>query len=275
MDLFAGLEPPSNEKAKLPIVKAASKKKQSTGNPTVFLDIAIGGDPAGRLEILLQKDVVPKTCENFRALCTGEVKKGTQKLHYKGSNIHRVIPGFMCQGGDITHGNGKGGESIYGKSFQDENFKLRHTGRGVMSMANRGRHTNSSQFFICTEKTPWLDGKHVVFGRVEKGWDCLDKMEAVGHKSGNTSKTVTITNCGVVGVDDEAVRKSKKQKVAPTSSAGSQAEASSSRPTDSAHNVDTGGGGAAVPLKDDVDIFGEGVGSNYVCEPNEEAAGSR
>ncbi|GAA0618835.1 peptidylprolyl isomerase [Sporichthya brevicatena] len=159
----------------------------------VFLDIAIGGQSAGRLVFELHSDVVPKTAENFRALCTGEHGFG-----FKGSKFHRIIPGFMCQGGDFTRGDGRGGKSIYGEKFADENFTLKHTGRGILSMANAGPNTNGSQFFICTEQTPWLDGKHVVFGKLVSGEETLDAMEAQGSQSGATKAPVEIVDCGEV-----------------------------------------------------------------------------
>ncbi len=160
-------------------------------NPRCFFDITADGAPVGRLEFELHADVVPKTAENFRALCTHEKGYG-----YKGSTFHRVIPGFMCQGGDFTNHNGTGGKSIYGDRFEDENFELKHTSDGLLSMANAGPGTNGSQFFITTAVTPWLDGKHVVFGRVAEGMDVLKKVEALGSRSGATSKRLVIEDCG-------------------------------------------------------------------------------
>ncbi|CAL5341256.1 unnamed protein product [Camellia sinensis] len=169
-------------------------------NPIVFFEMAIGGNGVGRIVMELYADTTPRTAENFRALCTGEkgVGKSGKPLHFKGSCFHRVIPGFMCQGGDFTAGNGTGGESIYGAKFADENFIRKHTGPGVLSMANAGPGTNGSQFFICTAKTEWLDGKHVVFGRIVEGMDVVKAIEKVGSSSGRTSKTVTIADCGQI-----------------------------------------------------------------------------
>jgi len=167
-------------------------------NPKVFFDLTVGGESAGRITMELRADVVPKTAENFRALCTGEkgVGRSGKPLHFKGSAFHRVITDFMCQGGDFTAGNGTGGESIYGAKFADENFTLKHTGPGILSMANAGPNTNGSQFFLCTVKTAWLDGKHCVFGSVVEGMDVVKKVESVGSQSGKTSRPVVIAECG-------------------------------------------------------------------------------
>ena len=161
--------------------------------PRVFFDVSIGSQPAGRVVFELFNDVVPKTAENFRALCTGELDK---KLCYKGNVFHRIIPGFMIQGGDITKGNGTGGKSIYGEKFKDENFNVKHQKVGLLSMANSGPNTNGSQFFITTALTPWLDGAHCVFGEVVEGLDVVKLMEKQGTKNGDPKSKVKIEDCG-------------------------------------------------------------------------------
>ncbi|MFD7904499.1 peptidylprolyl isomerase [Kitasatospora sp. NPDC059722] len=159
----------------------------------VFFDITINDEPAGRIVFKLYDDVVPVTARNFRELATGQNGFG-----YEGSGFHRVIPDFMLQGGDFTNHNGTGGRSIYGEKFADENFEIKHTKAGQLSMANAGRNTNGSQFFITTIATNWLDGKHVVFGEVVEGMDIVKLIESKGSQSGRTSAKVTIAKSGIV-----------------------------------------------------------------------------
>ncbi|KAH8052219.1 peptidyl-prolyl cis-trans isomerase [Aureococcus anophagefferens] len=170
-------------------------------HPVVFFDMAISGDPVGRIEMTLRDDVCPETCENFRCLCTGErgdLVRGSSRQHlwYKGCRFHRVIPDFMAQGGDITRNNGSGGHSIYGKKFADENFELKFDKAGALAMANGGKNTNSSQFFIALQPCEWLDGKHTVFGLVSAGMDVVRMIEDCGTAQGRTRGIVTIAQCG-------------------------------------------------------------------------------
>jgi len=193
------------------------------GRPLVYLDIAISGAPVGRVVCELYTDAVPRTAENFRSLCTGlrgEGRRG-KPLHYRGCRFHRIIPNFMVQGGDITHGDGTGGESIYGQTFPDENLQLKHTVPGILSMANSGKDTNNSQFFICTKACPHLDGKHVVFGRVVEGMNVVELMEARGRESGVPTAPVVVDDCGELrnrGADNSAGaasgRQAKRQRLA-------------------------------------------------------------
>jgi len=168
------------------------------GNPKVYFDMTADGEALGRIVMQLRMDVVPKTAENFRQLCLKPEGEGYLKCPF-----HRVIPDFMCQGGDFTNQDGTGGKSIYGEKFADENFDLKHTGPGILSMANAGPGTNGSQFFLCTAKTQWLDGKHCVFGKVWKGMSVVKAIEACGSSSGTTSKKILVDACGEIDPSDQ------------------------------------------------------------------------
>lgn len=173
-------------------------------NPHVFFDIRHGDEKIGKVVMQLYADITPKTAENFRALCTGEKGEGTsgKPLHYKGCGFHRVIKNFMIQGGDFTNGDGTGGESIYGEKFPDENFVIKHTKGGQLSMANAGPGTNGSQFFVTSKDTPHLDGKHVVFGHVVEGMDIIRQVEDVScGPSDKPDVEVVIEDCGVMPAD--------------------------------------------------------------------------
>jgi len=177
---------------------SADSATQAKVTTKVFFDISIDDKDAGRIVFGLFGDDVPRTAENFRCLCTGEKgeSKSGKPLHFKESIFHRVIPKFMLQGGDFTKGNGMGGESIYGEKFKDENFKYGHDVPGLLSMANAGPNTNGSQFFITTVPTEYLDGKHVVFGKVVDGMDLVSKIESLGSRGGATKGVIRIRDCG-------------------------------------------------------------------------------
>lgn len=168
----------------------------ASANPRCFINVSIGNVAKGKVVFELRADAAPKTAENFRVLCTGEKGYG-----FKGSIFHRIIPQFMCQGGDFTNHDGTGGRSIYGRTFDDEDFSVAHDRPGLLSMANAGPNTNGSQFFITTVPTPWLDGKHVVFGHIVEGYDVIKEMEAVGSNTGKPTAKVTITECGEIEQD--------------------------------------------------------------------------
>uniref|UniRef100_A0A8C9W2U7 Peptidyl-prolyl cis-trans isomerase D n=1 Tax=Scleropages formosus TaxID=113540 RepID=A0A8C9W2U7_SCLFO len=181
-------------------------KPSNPDNPRVFLDIDVGGERVGRVVLELFADVVPKTAENFRALCTGEKGDGPatgKPLHFKGCPFHRIIKKFMIQGGDFSNQNGTGGESIYGEKFEDENFHYKHDREGLLSMANSGPNTNGSQFFITTVPTSHLDGKHVVFGQVLKGMGVVKILEAVETKEDTPVEPCIIADCGELRQGDD------------------------------------------------------------------------
>jgi len=188
-------------------------------DPRVYFDISIGDKAAGRITIQLFKSVVPITAENFRQLCTGEHGNSNisgKKLTFKGSMFHRVISGFMMQGGDFTNFNGTGGESIYGAKFKDENFKLKHTERGMLSMANAGPNTNGSQFFITFKPTPHLNGKHVVFGKVVDGYKICEQIERIQTNAQDKPLVkVVISDCGEVAKKKESEGEERKKEDSP------------------------------------------------------------
>lgn len=173
-------------------------RPQNPNNPVVFFDVSIGGVPAGRIKMELFADICPKTAENFRQMCTGEFRRNLQPTGYKDCTFHRIIKGFMIQGGDFLKGDGTGCISIYGSRFNDENFIAKHTGPGLLSMANSGPNTNGCQFFITVGTADWLDNKHVVFGRVlGDGMLTVRKLEAVATGPNNRPKLpCVVAQCG-------------------------------------------------------------------------------
>lgn len=187
----------------------------STKRPRVFFDVSIDNQKAGRMVFELYSDIVPKTAENFRRLCVGDAgqaKTANVPLSYKNSIFHRIIPDFMAQGGDFTRHNGTGGESIYGRDFPDENFKVSHSKAGLLSMANRGPNTNGSQFFITFTETTFLDGRHVVFGEVVEGFNVLKQLEAIGTRTerGIPKKKAVIVDCGEIKDEENKEAETKK-----------------------------------------------------------------
>eukprot|EP00930_Biecheleria_cincta_P044764 TRINITY_DN30828_c0_g1_i1.p1 TRINITY_DN30828_c0_g1~~TRINITY_DN30828_c0_g1_i1.p1 ORF type:complete len:509 (-),score=111.19 TRINITY_DN30828_c0_g1_i1:94-1593(-) len=180
-------------------------------NPQVFLEICVDGQSVGRIVIELFADTAPQTAENFRCLCTGERGRGLsgKRLNYLGSIFHKIIPGFLCVGGDFTMGDGTGGESIYGSDFKDENFEVKHSERGVISMANSGTDSNGSQFVICFRACPELDDKNVAFGKIVSGLDVLEQLEALGSEDGAPKRRATILDCGEEAQPGRAVKRPK------------------------------------------------------------------
>ena len=179
----------------------ANKISSETITHKVVFEISVEGEVKGEITIGLFGNTVPKTTNNFRALCTGENGVGTsgKKLHFVGSGFHRIIPSFMIQGGDFTNHDGTGGESIYGRRFDDENFKIDHD-VGALSMANAGPNSNGSQFFITTAPTPWLNGRHTVFGKIVDNMELVKQIESYGSSSGTPAKKVKVSNCFEVAV---------------------------------------------------------------------------
>ncbi|XP_020372537.2 peptidyl-prolyl cis-trans isomerase G [Rhincodon typus] len=213
-----------------------------TQRPRCFFDITVNNLLVGRVVFELFSDVCPKTCENFRCLCTGEkgVGKSTQKpLHYKGCLFHRVVKDFMIQGGDFSEGNGRGGESIYGGFFEDESFAVKHNKEFLLSMANRGKDTNGSQFFITTKPAPHLDSVHVVFGQVISGQELIRDVE--NQKTDANSKPyaeVRILNCGELIPKSKAKKEEKKRKKSSSSSSESESSSDSSSSSESESETD-------------------------------------
>lgn len=195
----------------------------SAENPRVYFDIKIGSQKEERIEFELYQNIVPKTAKNFIGLATGDKK-------YKTTIFHRLIKDFMIQGGDYENRNGTGGKSIYGDKFQDENFKIKHTERGLLSMANSGPNTNGSQFFITFKDTPHLNGKHVVFGKVVKNIELLDKLEAQPVQNDKPVEDITVVDCGLVEADKKESQESQESQEKPKQAGEEKAEAEQQKP---------------------------------------------